>query len=437
MSQKTSCFVKLLWGCLSLILLVIGAIAFLTLTVVLTKPKPPRIETRSVQQSLYPAERMPLPLPGLPPEAKPLRLTMDIHMAELQILPDATREMITVEGDYDLANFDLTTDLETSDEEVSVTVNFDTKRTFWSMAFTGKLEEIRNRLIVHVPVSRPTALDLDFSMGEADVDLTGIPLTHLQLNHSMGDMRVSVREPNPLPMQWADLRLSMGEFRFNDFQNMRFENLRFDGRMGEAWFLSTGRFVTDGQAEFDMSMGELRVFVPANATLETDVSAGMTGHYEGPAGALDGRDDENPPRLKVRGNISFGEMVLSREIKKQPLGYLLLNTIQKDGVEAGIQQYRLLRENEFERYDFREYVLNNLGYQLLRRGDSKAAIEVFKLNVDVHPDYANGFDSLGEAYMIDGQGDLAIANYQRSLELDPNNGNALEMLSKLGVDVRD
>ena len=33
--------------------------------------------------------------------------------------------------------------------------------------------------------------------------------------------------------------------------------------------------------------------------------------------------------------------------------------------------------------------------------------------------------------MLDGQTDLAIENYKKSLELDPNNKNAAEMLGKL------
>jgi cytochrome c-type biogenesis protein CcmH/NrfG len=41
------------------------------------------------------------------------------------------------------------------------------------------------------------------------------------------------------------------------------------------------------------------------------------------------------------------------------------------------------------------------------------------------------YDSLGEAYMAQGEKELAIANYKKSLELDPKNNNAVEMLKKL------
>ena len=47
------------------------------------------------------------------------------------------------------------------------------------------------------------------------------------------------------------------------------------------------------------------------------------------------------------------------------------------------------------------------------------------------PDSWNAFDSLGEAYELAGDRERAIANYQRSLDLSPSNGNAVEHLRKL------
>ncbi len=44
---------------------------------------------------------------------------------------------------------------------------------------------------------------------------------------------------------------------------------------------------------------------------------------------------------------------------------------------------------------------------------------------------ARVYDSLGEAYMKTGQKELAIQNYEKSLQLDPKNQNAVDMLKKL------
>jgi tetratricopeptide (TPR) repeat protein len=73
-----------------------------------------------------------------------------------------------------------------------------------------------------------------------------------------------------------------------------------------------------------------------------------------------------------------------------------------------------------------------LGYYLLsEKKRIEDAIEIFKLNIKVFPKYANGYDSLAEAYMVSGNKTLAIENYTKSLELDPNNTNAVEKLNEL------
>jgi cytochrome c-type biogenesis protein CcmH/NrfG len=48
-----------------------------------------------------------------------------------------------------------------------------------------------------------------------------------------------------------------------------------------------------------------------------------------------------------------------------------------------------------------------------------------------YPESANTYDSLGEAYMIHGDKELAIKNYKKSLGLDSSNKNALEKLEQL------
>jgi len=89
-------------------------------------------------------------------------------------------------------------------------------------------------------------------------------------------------------------------------------------------------------------------------------------------------------------------------------------------------------ENNPARYRLDEEYLNAGGYALLTRNKVNEAIELFKYTVEEFPQSANVYDSLGEAYMKAGLTDLAIENYRKSLELNPDNSNAREKLKKLG-----
>ena len=117
---------------------------------------------------------------------------------------------------------------------------------------------------------------------------------------------------------------------------------------------------------------------------------------------------------------------------KTPISETLLKTILEKDVQAAIKQYHELKSKQSDGYDFREPELNMLGYQLLNMKRPKEAIEIFKLNVEAYPKASNTYDSLAEAYMANGDKELAIKNYKKSLELNPKNENAIEALKKLG-----
>jgi tetratricopeptide (TPR) repeat protein len=106
---------------------------------------------------------------------------------------------------------------------------------------------------------------------------------------------------------------------------------------------------------------------------------------------------------------------------------LFAKAARESGAAVAIAEFRpaLLRG------DISENSINGTGYQLLAGKKTADAIRIFQLNVELHPESSNVYDSLGEAYMNSGARDLAIQNYQKSLELNPQNTNATEALKKL------
>ena len=51
--------------------------------------------------------------------------------------------------------------------------------------------------------------------------------------------------------------------------------------------------------------------------------------------------------------------------------------------------------------------------------------------MEAYPEGFNTYDSLAEAYAVKGDRELAIKNYRRSLELNPQNTNAVAKLKEL------
>jgi len=129
--------------------------------------------------------------------------------------------------------------------------------------------------------------------------------------------------------------------------------------------------------------------------------------------------------------LIFDVELMSVSEPKISITETLFLTIVEKGVNAAIEQYKELKATSSDKYNFKESQLNSLGYQLLQASKTKEAIEILKLNVEAYPNSANVYDSIGEAYMIDGNKEMAKVNYQKSLELNPKNNNAIEMLEKM------
>jgi len=104
--------------------------------------------------------------------------------------------------------------------------------------------------------------------------------------------------------------------------------------------------------------------------------------------------------------------------------------VREEGVDQALIAYKNLKQKRTEYY-LSEEEMNQLGYTLMQGANTKGAIEVLKLNVEEFPSSWNVYDSLGEAYMNDGQVILAIRNYEKSVALNPNNTGGAETLKKL------
>jgi tetratricopeptide (TPR) repeat protein len=67
-----------------------------------------------------------------------------------------------------------------------------------------------------------------------------------------------------------------------------------------------------------------------------------------------------------------------------------------------------------------------MGADHLRAGETKAAIEIMKLNVMAYPESANANDSLSDAYLADGQKELARQYAEKALALLASDTNDSE-----------
>jgi creatinine amidohydrolase len=116
-----------------------------------------------------------------------------------------------------------------------------------------------------------------------------------------------------------------------------------------------------------------------------------------------------------------------------PLVPILRKTYQQKGIDGVIAQYKELKQAHDQKYDFGDSQLERLGYEFYDQKQFPAALELFQLNAENFPDSWFVYADLGEVYFAMGDHENAKQNYQKSLEFNPDDTNAIEKLKQLAA----
>jgi CubicO group peptidase (beta-lactamase class C family) len=105
----------------------------------------------------------------------------------------------------------------------------------------------------------------------------------------------------------------------------------------------------------------------------------------------------------------------------------IIKKIQELGLEKAKKEY----QNKDNSQSLLEFIMRSEGLNHLYNGKPDIAIQIFQMNVFVHPKIAKAWQSLGEGYMEIGNKELALQFFKESVTINPDNPFANEMIKKL------
>ncbi len=112
--------------------------------------------------------------------------------------------------------------------------------------------------------------------------------------------------------------------------------------------------------------------------------------------------------------------------KKYPVEFIL-----EGDFESALIAYKNLKELEPNHPMVTEFYINDIAYDFYHDNRMTLSLNTFKVNMALYPDSYQVYDSYAEACEKAGETDLAILNYSKSLELNPENNRARHRLKEL------
>ncbi len=158
-------------------------------------------------------------------------------------------------------------------------------------------------------------------------------------------------------------------------------------------------------------------------------------HVEKPDKTMDFASDDKEAKKTARLMLQVECVTCHRGLTQpQSLIRVLTADITDHGITHGLALYDELRGKYLGsgEYDFGERTMNQLTESLLAEGKKQDAVAVMEKHfASNHPDSIWSFHMLAMAHEANGQADKALADYQKVLELHPEDDWAKKQIAAL------
>lgn len=104
----------------------------------------------------------------------------------------------------------------------------------------------------------------------------------------------------------------------------------------------------------------------------------------------------------------------------------------KDGeYDKALQAYLAVKKSDSLDRSVNQWVINNKGYEFMRKNRMEEAKAMFEINIALHPKSSNTYDSMGDFYRKEKDTANAILYYKKALAINPENRSSNRYLKRL------
>ena len=202
---------------------------------------------------------------------KDLDVSISYGLGELTIGPSDQKNVIEGSITYDKRR--ITPKIKMESVSSSGVLSIKTKKDKDKDPCKYRLKDFENELEFYFPPQIKTDLFLDFGVGDAEIDLTNIAITKLNINCGLSDVEIEINERNKVICKSVSIENGLGDLEVEGLGNLAAEEIDINIGLGSADIDLSGERIYDTDINVDVGLGSLDMVLPKNANIEIFVDA--------------------------------------------------------------------------------------------------------------------------------------------------------------------
>lgn len=174
--------------------------------------------------------------------------------------------------------------------------------------------EYDSEMSFNLPTDVPLEIDMEFGLGEANLNLSELAIEHLEIDCGLSDTRIEMETRNPAVCRRVYIEAGIGDLNGDGMGNLRIEDLHLTVGLGAADLDLRGEITEDMEAEIEVGLGSLELILPEDVNIHLTVEHSFLSSVD-VSGLVEERDEwlsrdwmQGRPTLEIDISVGLGSV---------------------------------------------------------------------------------------------------------------------------------
>ena len=159
----------------------------------------------------------------------------------------------------------------------------------------------------------PTDLVVKAGAYKGNLDLSGIPITNLEISDGASQAEITFDQLNPSVMKSLIYKTGASQISLYGLANANFDEMQFDGGAGSYTLDYSGDLQHDTDISVNFGLGDVKIIIPKGVPAQVIVDGGLNNVELTGTWSIDGsvyNVNGNGPKLYFRVKMGLGNLQL-------------------------------------------------------------------------------------------------------------------------------